>query len=101
MKIRIGRPWGYLDTLVGDVMSGLVVVSSRYSYGHSGGASIACASPHSSVVWGYGTNITVTREFHRESGVPWCVTSYMVSLECKLKTIEGTGAFVSVEKYIG
>ena len=59
VKIKRGSPWGYLDTLVGDVMSGLVGVSSIYSYGHSGGASIDCASPHSSVVWGYGSNIVV------------------------------------------
>ena len=52
VKIKRGRPWGCMDTLVSDVMSGLVGVSSIYSYGHSGGASIACASPHISVVWG-------------------------------------------------
>ena len=52
MSIGRGRPWGFMDTLVGDVMSGLVMVSYIYSYGHSGGASIACASPQGSVVWG-------------------------------------------------
>ena len=43
---------GFPYTLVGAGMSGLVVVSSRSSDGHSGGASIYCASPHRSVVWG-------------------------------------------------
>ena len=45
-------PWGFPDTLVVAGIYGLVVVSSRSSYGHIGGASVACGSPHSYVVWG-------------------------------------------------
>ena len=43
---------GFPYTLVCAGMSGLVLVYSRSSDGHSGGASIYCASTQSSVVWG-------------------------------------------------
>ena len=52
VSIRRGKSFGYPDTLVGSVMSGLVMVSSIYSDGHSGGAYVACASPRRYVVWG-------------------------------------------------
>ena len=64
MRIRRGGPWGFLDTLVGAVISGLSVMSYISSYGNRGRAYIACASPQSYVVWGYGANIAVPRESH-------------------------------------
>ena len=52
VSISRGRPWGGPDILVGAGMSGVVMMSYISSYGHIGGTSIACASPHSSLVWG-------------------------------------------------
>ena len=52
VSIRRVKSFGYLDTFVGSVMSGLVTVSSIYSDGHSGGAFIYFASPRRYVVWG-------------------------------------------------
>ena len=74
--IRV-RTWGFPDTLVDAGMSGLVMVYSRSSDVHSGGASISCASHQIYVVWGWGTNIALPREYHGESDVPCCVTASM------------------------
>ena len=53
------------------------MVYSRSSDVHSGGASISCASHQIYVVWGWGTNIALPREYHGESDVPCCVTASM------------------------